>query len=312
MYIKSPLNYTGNKFRLLSQFEKFFPKKSKIFVDLFCGGATVGFNVEADKIVLIDGNEKIINLLKTLACENIDKIISKVEKNIKKYNLSYSYKYSYSHYKELGYVSGNNGLKNYNNEGFYKLRSDYNELKNKKSFKANMMLYTLMVYAFNNDIRFNSDGNFNLPVGKTDFNKNNYMKLVEYNERAKHINYEFICSDFRSDEVKEVLKSADFIYCDPPYLITTAVYNENNGWSEKDETDLLDLLKQMNDCGKQFALSNVLKKEGKTNFLLDKWIKENNYKKNKINYHYRSSSYNKLNRNSNEEEVLITSGELNG
>lgn len=312
MYIKSPLNYTGNKFRLLSQFEKFFPKKSKIFVDLFCGGATVGFNVEADKIVLIDGNEKIINLLKTLACENIDKIISEVEKNIKKYNLSYSYKYSYSHYKELGYVSGNNGLKNYNNEGFYKLRSDYNELKNKKSFKANMMLYTLMVYAFNNDIRFNSDGNFNLPVGKTDFNKNNYMKLVEYNERAKHINYEFICSDFRSDEVKEVLKSADFIYCDPPYLITTAVYNENNGWSEKDETDLLDLLKQMNDCGKQFALSNVLKKEGKTNFLLDKWIKENNYKKNKINYHYRSSSYNKLNRNSNEEEVLITSGELNG
>lgn len=312
MYIKSPLNYTGNKFRLLSQFEKFFPKKSKIFVDLFCGGATVGFNVEADKIVLIDGNEKIINLLKTLACENIDKIISEVEKNIKKYNLSYSYKYSYSHYKELGYVSGNNGLKNYNNEGFYKLRSDYNELKNKKSFKANMMLYTLMVYAFNNDIRFNSDGNFNLPVGKTDFNKNNYMKLVEYNERAKHINYEFICSDFRSDEVKEVLKSADFIYCDPPYLITTAVYNENNGWTEKDETDLLDLLKQMNDCGKQFALSNVLKKEGKTNFLLDKWIKENNYKKNKINYHYRSSSYNKLNRNSNEEEVLITSGELNG
>lgn len=312
MYIKSPLNYTGNKFRLLSQFEKFFPKKSKIFVDLFCGGATVGFNVEADKIVLIDGNEKIINLLKTLACENIDKIISEVEKNIKKYNLSYSYKYSYSHYKELGYVSGNNGLKNYNNEGFYKLRSDYNELKNKKSFKANMMLYTLMVYAFNNDIRFNSDGNFNLPVGKTDFNKNNYMKLVEYNERAKHINYEFICSDFRSDELKEVLKSADFIYCDPPYLITTAVYNENNGWSEKDETDLLDLLKQMNDCGKQFALSNVLKKEGKTNFLLDKWIKENNYKKNKINYHYRSSSYNKLNRNSNEEEVLITSGELNG
>lgn len=312
MYIKSPLNYTGNKFRLLNQFEKFFPQKCKTFVDLFCGGATVGFNVNADKIILIDGNEKIINLLKTLACENIDKIILEVEKNIKNYNLSYSYKYTYSHYKELGYVNGNNGLKNYNNDGFYKLREDYNTLKNKKSFKANMMLYTLMVYAFNNDIRFNSEGKFNLPVGKTDFNKNNYMKLVEYNERAKHINYEFICSDFRSEEVKEHLKSADFIYCDPPYLITTAVYNENNGWSEKDESDLLDLLKEMNECGKQFALSNVLKKEGKTNFLLDKWIKENNYKKNKINYHYRSSSYNKLNRNSNEEEVLITSGELDG
>lgn len=305
-FIKSPINYTGNKYRILSQITKYFPQKIDTFVDLFCGGATVGFNVDANHIVLIDSDSKIINLLKTLAIKDINKIIKEIESNILKYNLSYSLKKTYTFYKENGYVEGNNGLKKYNSVGFYKLRSDYNELKNKNSFKANIMLYTLMVYGFNNDIRFNSYGKYNLPVGKTDFNKNNYEKLLAYNERAKKISYEFICADFRNEKVKEIIDKADFVYCDPPYLITTAVYNENHGWSSRDEKDLLELLKNINKGNKKFALSNVLKKVDKTNTILEKWIIENNFNKHNIEYHYRSASYNKKNRDGKEEEVLIT------
>lgn len=308
-FIKSPINYTGNKYRLLEQFQKFIPKKVDTFVDLFCGGATVGFNVEANHIILIDSNPRVISLLKTLAEAPIEKIIKDIEKLIDKYKLSYSYKYGYAYYRESGYVVGNNGLKKYNEEGYKTLRTDYNLMKNKDTYKANIMLYTLMVYAFNNDIRFNSNGEFNLPVGKTDFNKNNLNKLIEYNNRAKEISYEFICSDFNNDKVKEKIFSADFVYCDPPYLITTAVYNENNGWNEEAESKLLKLLSEIDNKNIKFALSNVLKKEGKTNTLLDNWIKENKFKKNNINYHYRSSSYNKKNRNSNEEEILVTNGE---
>lgn len=308
-FIKSPINYTGNKYRLLEQFKKYLPNNVDIFVDLFCGGATVGFNVEAKHIILIDSNPRVISLLKTLAKSPIEKIIKDIEALIEKYNLSYSYKFGYAHYRELGYVVGNNGLKKYNEEGYKKLRTEYNLLKNKNSYKANIMLYTLMVYAFNNDIRFNANGEFNLPVGKTDFNKNNLNKLINYNNRAKEISYEFICSDFTDKKVKEKIFNADFVYCDPPYLITTAVYNENNGWTEKNEENLLELLSEINSRNIKFALSNVLKKEGKTNILLEEWIKENKFKKNNINYHYRSSSYNKKNRNSNEEEILVTNGE---
>ena len=306
--IKSPINYTGNKYRLLDQFKTYFPYKCSTFVDLFCGGATVGFNVNADNVILIDSNPRVIELLKTLAKEDIEKIINQIEANIEKYNLSYSYKNKYEYYKTLGYVSGNNGLKNFNQEGYYKLREDYNNLEDKNSFEANMMLYTLMVYAFNNDIRFNSYGKFNLPVGKTDFNKNNYEKLIAFNKRAKEINYQFICEDFRSPEIKNILLNADYVYCDPPYLITTAVYNENNGWSENEEKELLDLLKSLDQNNVKFSLSNVIKKEGKENTLLTEWVNDNNYNKNSINYSYRSSSYNKKNRDSNEEEVLITNG----
>ena len=308
MYIKSPLNYTGNKYRILPQLEKYFPKNIDVFVDLFCGGATVGFNVKANKVILIDSNKRIINLLKFLAETDIDVIISKIEKVIEDYKLSYSFKYSYKKYREEGYVVGNNGLKKYNENGFYKLRTDYNNLKNKNTIKANIMLYTLMVYGFNNDIRFNNNGEFNLPVGKTDFNKNNYEKLIAYNKRAKETKYEYICADFRSDVVKKVLLNASFVYCDPPYLITTAVYNENDGWNCDKEQDLLDLLSKLNKKNIPFALSNVLKTNLRTNIQLEDWINKNSLSVHKINYHYKSSSYNKKNRDRNEQEIVVTGG----
>lgn len=311
MFIKSPLNYTGNKYRILPQLEKYFPKNTEVFVDLFCGGATVGFNVKADKIIMIDCNQRIINLLKFLAETDIQVIILKIEKTIEKYNLSYSYKYTYKKYREEGYVVGNNGLKKYNEKGFYKLREDYNRLKNKNTINANVLLYILMVYGFNNDIRFNNYGEFNLPVGKTDFNKNNYDKLIAYNMRAKEINYEFVCADFNSKKVRTILESASFVYCDPPYLITTAVYNENDGWNKKKEDKLLSLLSDISSKNIPFALSNVLKTNLRTNTQLEEWINKNNFNVHKINYHYKSSSYNKKNRDRNEQEILVTGGKEN-
>lgn len=311
MFIKSPLNYTGNKYRILPQITKYFPKHTKVFVDMFCGGATVGFNVDADQVILVDSNPRVINLLKFLAEKDINVIISKIEKIIEKYNLSYSYKYTYKKYRDEGYIVGNNGLKKYNESGFYKLREDYNNLKNKNTEKANVLLYTLMVYAFNNDIRFNSMGEFNLPVGKTDFNKNNYNKLIAYSQRAKNTKYEFVCADFRSKEVKDILKKATFVYCDPPYLITTAVYNENDGWNCEKEKNLLDLLSKIADNNIPFALSNVLKTKLETNIQLESWINNNKCVVHKINYHYKSSSYNKKNRDREEQEILVTGGNNN-
>jgi len=39
---KSPINYTGGKFKLLPQILPLFPSNIDIFVDLFAGGFNVG------------------------------------------------------------------------------------------------------------------------------------------------------------------------------------------------------------------------------------------------------------------------------
>lgn len=305
--IKSPLNYTGNKYRILNQIKPFFPTKIKCMVDLFCGGATVGLNVDAEKVIFVDNNIKVINLLKFLAAQNFDEFLSSCEKLIEKYGLSYSYKNGYKIYRmKCSSKTDNNGLKDYNSKGFYALREDYNKLRKKETDDANLMLYLLMVYAFNNDIRFNSDGEFNLPIGKTDLNRMNVDKIRNYIEKVKSMNTEFICMSFNSPEFESIVSQADFIYMDPPYLIGNAVYNAS--WNSQSEYALLDFIDSLSNRNINFALSNVIEKVGKINEPLSYWchLNENKIDVHHIEYNYRSASYNKITRNAKEQEILIT------
>jgi adenine-specific DNA-methyltransferase len=48
-FVKSPLNYTGGKHKLLPQITKLFPDNIDTFYDVFAGGANVGINAEAKK-----------------------------------------------------------------------------------------------------------------------------------------------------------------------------------------------------------------------------------------------------------------------
>lgn len=48
-YIKSPMNYTGGKYKLLPQIQPLFPTDINMFVDLFTGGRNIAVNVNAIK-----------------------------------------------------------------------------------------------------------------------------------------------------------------------------------------------------------------------------------------------------------------------
>jgi len=95
---------------------------------------------------------------------------------------------------------------------------------------------------------------------------------------------------------------------DPPYLITCATYNEQGGWGEKDEKDLLSFLDELSDRNVRFALSNVLRSKGKENSILIEWIEKNaeKYKAIQLNYSYSNSNYQTKDKSSVTEEVLIT------
>ena len=98
----------------------------------------------------------------------------------------------------------------------------------------------------------------------------------------------FSNKDFNEFDVSD-LTSKDFLYADPPYLITTASYNEQNAWTLEDERNLLKFLDNLNENNVNFALSNVLESKGKENKLLKKWA--NNYNVNYLNFDYNNSNY---------------------
>lgn len=298
--IQSPLNYTGGKFKLLPQILPLFPKNIDIFVDLFCGGANVGVNVKSNRIILNDINDNLTYLFSMFKNLGND-FFTLIDEIIEKYQLSKSSKYSYEYYN----CNSNTGLAPYNKDKFLKLREDFNSSKD-VGYYHYAMLYVLIIYSFNNQIRFNSQGKFNLPVGKRDFNDKMQEKLKKFINRLESKNYEFSNYDFRNFDISK-LNSNSFVYVDPPYLITCATYNEQDGWNEQDEKDLLIFLDKLNTNNIKFALSNVLRSKGKENSILINWASKNRdkYRVINLNYDYNNSNYQVKDKDSVTEEVLI-------
>lgn len=150
-YVKSPMNYTGGKYKLLHQIEPLFPEDINLFVDLFTGGGNIAVNVKANKIVANDCEENIIGIYKTFQkYDNVDELIGQIEEIIKTYGLTID-----------------------NTEAYNQFRNDYNCLKTSQgnysplsSYNINILLYVLICYSFNHQYRFNSKGEFNMPFGK--------------------------------------------------------------------------------------------------------------------------------------------------
>ncbi len=296
--IKSPLNFTGGKYKLLSQILPLFPKDISTFIDLFCGGCNVAVNVSAKKIICNDIDANLIGLFSYFKNTSYEVLLPKIQKIINDYNLSDSNKNGYTFYN----CNSANGLGNYNRTGFLNLRKTFNELQ-KNDANYFLFLYVLIVYAFNNQIRFNSDGEFNLPVGKRDFNIRMQNKLKSFLFTLSNKNISFSNKDFTRIKVSS-LSVKDFVYVDPPYLITCATYNEKS-WNENEEKRLLAYLDELNDNKIRFALSNVLSTDGKTNDILKQWLGEKGYNCYHLDFSYNNSNYHKKNI-SKTDEVLIT------
>ena len=291
--IKSPLNYTGGKYKLLPQILPLLPNKINTFYDVFCGGSEVGVNVVSERVLCSDINNVVVELLNYFKNNYYKDIIIEIEKIIHKYGLSESNIYGYEYYG----CNSNDGLSKYNKEKYIKLREDYNS-----GNKEPIVFYTMLIFAFNNYIKFNKQNNFTTAVNKRDFNNSLRNKLEKYLSRINNIDINFINKDFRQLNIEEI-EDGDFVYCDPPYLITCADYNES--WTESEELDLLNMLDKLNQRNIKFALSNVFEHKGKSNDILKEWSKK--YNIHILNSNYANCNYQTKDKSKNSTvEVLIT------
>ena len=276
--IKSPLNYTGGKYKLLPQILPLFPSKIDTFIDLFSGGCNVGINVKANKVVCNDIAFVVIDLM-----NDWNKLSSEEALNILKETIN-----TY-------------GLSKTNEEGFKKIRQDYNN-----GDRTWNMFYAMVTNAFNYQIRFSKVGNYNMPFGRdrSSFNPNLEKNFINYINKLNKTNIGFTNEDFKDLNV-DILTKDDLVYCDPPYLVTCASYNESDGWNKTHERELLELLDKLNNKGIRFALSNVLENKGKSNDILKEWSKK--YNVNHLNNTYGNCNYHAKDKSTGgTDEVLIT------
>ena len=281
--IKSPMNYTGGKYRLLPQILPLFPRNIDTFVDVFCGGCNVGINVSAQQWLFNDNLIYLIELYKYMKNNKLIDILSYIEQRIAQLTLSQT-----------------------NENAYRQLRQEYNQ------YKHPLDLFVLTAFSFNHQIRFNNSHQFNTPFGKdrSSFNERMKSNLIDFIYALQKENVQVSQKSFELLDYS-YLKSNDLVYCDPPYLITIGTYNDGKrgfkGWGIDEEYKLLQLLDDLNKQGIRFALSNVLMHKGKENRILQDWLYQRNYTVHNLNMHYGNASYHTKNRDkSASREVLIT------
>lgn len=237
------LNYSGSKWRYMKEIHSLLPQEKGLrALDLFCGGAGVASHMPIGwDITANDLNKKIIDLhLNTLKPD----FQKQVETYITKYKLSKT-----------------------NKEGYLDLRDYYNTQD-----MSPEVLYTLLCYSFNNQVRWNSKGNYNMPFGenRSEFNKNLKTKLQNFIERSLRKGVQFTSKSFDTFD----FNAHDFLFIDPPYLETTATYNERGGWGVEEETVLLTKLENTT---AKWMLTNQTISKGKENKLLVDFIERGVY-----------------------------------
>ena len=94
-YIKSPLNYTGGKYKILQPILGAFPQTIHTFVDLFAGGFNVGINVEADTIVCNDQITYVIQMFQMFRDTPLEVLKRSIREIIGEYQLSQHNKEGY-------------------------------------------------------------------------------------------------------------------------------------------------------------------------------------------------------------------------
>ena len=84
LIVKSPLNYPGNKARILSQIINHFPKNINVFVDVFGGSGIVGLNSESKFILYNDISLPMISLLKYFKNNTFENSKQTIDRNYRK------------------------------------------------------------------------------------------------------------------------------------------------------------------------------------------------------------------------------------
>lgn len=252
---ESPLNYVGNKIRVISDIRDNLPENIETFIDAFGGGFNVGTNIHSKNIIYNEYNHFVKELIESFCRYDTFSYIIYMKKIIQRFEMAHGDK-----------------------ESYLKVREYYNSFPEDE--RDPRLLLVVILYSFQQQIRFNGNHKFNNPVGMRWFNDKIMEKLISFSRRIKELNADFYCADYK-EMFLHVNDGHTFIYLDPPYMLTNGAYNDGKrgfkGWDVTQEDELFDFLDRLNGEGSRFMLSYVLEHKGIINQNLLRWIQDNDY-----------------------------------
>lgn len=252
---ESPLNYIGSKAKIVPDIIRYLPSNFDTVVDAFGGGFNVGININAKKVIYNDLNYLVSDLIYSFKKYDTYDYLIYMKKIIKKF-----------------------GLEKANKEAYLAARNYYNSLDIKK--RDARLLFTIVLYGFQQQIRFNSKHNFNNPVGMRWFNDKILEKMISFSRKIKESNFEFYRLNYK--ELRDKMNPSTFVYFDPPYNLTTGTYNDGkrgfNVWDKQLEFELFAFADDLTESNIPFMMSYVIEHKGFINYELLNWVNNRGYR----------------------------------
>ncbi|MCP3685028.1 MAG: DNA adenine methylase [bacterium] len=280
MTIRSSIYLAGNKYKLFDSIVPHLQDGNRsTFIDVFGGSGVMSLNVVNSKLF-----ERHIYNEKAEHLFDLQEFVQKFDEEDS---------------KEVEYF---NNYYESTREGFLLMREDFN----KSLVTALPVLYNLMCRSNSNMMRFNSDGGYNMTFGER--NTCNTERIWEHHRNIQNVG--LMNEDFGDllDRYLEVQNLSEYtFYLDPPYFSTTATYNENGGWTQNDNTTLLEYCVELQKKGAKVVISNVFENRGCVHQELIDWCEDNRetFSVHHLNISYNNSSFRKG--NGITDEVLIVS-----
>jgi len=251
---EAPLNYVGSKAKMVTYIRRYLPERLERAFDVFGGGFNAGVNLPVSHIFYNDCNFFVARLIESFRKTDTYEYLMCLKKIVHKYNLTAGGK-----------------------EAYLNARADYNS---KPCAKRDIkFLYALILYGFQQQIRFNSDHDFNNPPGNRWFNDCVLEKMISFSRRIKELYCTFTQNDFQ--QTLSIMANGDFAYLDPPYRLTCGSYNDGKrgfgGWTKAHEDGLFAYMDNLDAKGVRFLFSYVQENDGVLNENLAEWLAERPY-----------------------------------
>ncbi|MDZ7954571.1 DNA adenine methylase [Nostoc sp. DedQUE09] len=219
------LKWAGGKSRLIQQYIPYFPKSYKNYYEPFLGGGAVFFYLQPSAAILTDINGELIN---TYCCvkDRVEELISLLKEHKIRHDKDY----------------------------YYSVR---NKSTGTDIEKAARLIY-LNKTCFNGLYRVNSQGKFNVPLGRYD-NPNICAEVLlkAASEALSHA--EIKQADF-TEVLNYATSSDDFVFFDPPYhpISNTSYFTaySQNCFSQKDQELLRDTCAELASRGVKVMVCN--------------------------------------------------------
>lgn len=202
--MKPMIKYRGGKSKEIPHIMWHIPRFTGRYVEPFIGGGALYFYLEPREAIINDINKQLINFYKGVRNNfpNLRKELDEIEA---------LYEINRRDYETLKASTPNERVEDKNEVLYYLLRDMFNNKVSKKYSDA-LLYYFINKTAYSGMIRYNADGDFNVPYGRYKHLGTQQVSLshCELLNRTEIHNVDYA-------KIFNMCADNDFVFLDPPY-----------------------------------------------------------------------------------------------